>query len=44
MTMMNDENDMSMMNVDENVMNDIKYYVGTLDILEYWDPPIPSII
>jgi hypothetical protein len=33
MEMMNDDNDMSMMNVDANV-DDLKYYVGTSDILE----------
>jgi hypothetical protein len=33
MEMMNDDNEMSIMNVDVN-MDDIKYYVGTSDILE----------
>jgi hypothetical protein len=33
MAMMNDENETCMMNVDENV-DDLKDYVGTLDILE----------
>jgi len=33
MEMMNDDNDTSMMNVDANV-GDLKYYVGTSDILE----------
>jgi hypothetical protein len=33
MEMMNDDNEMSIMNVDVN-MDDIEYYVGTSDILE----------
>ena len=33
MEMKNDENEMPIMNVDAN-MDDIKYYVGTSDILE----------
>ena len=41
MEMMNDDNDTSIMNVDAN-MDDLKYYVETLDILESWNPPILS--
>jgi hypothetical protein len=33
MEMMNDDNEMSIMNIDVK-MNDLKYYVGTSDILE----------
>jgi hypothetical protein len=33
MEMKNDDNDMSMMKIDANVLDDIKYYVGTLDVL-----------
>jgi hypothetical protein len=36
-----DNNEMSIMNVDAN-MDDLKIYVGTLDILESLNPPIPS--
>ena len=39
--MMNDDNETSIMKVDEN-MDDIKDYVGTSDILESWNPPISS--
>ena len=42
MEMTNDDNDMSMMNVDANILDDIKYYVGKSDILESWNPLIPS--
>jgi hypothetical protein len=42
MEMMNDDNDMSMMNVDENVLDDLKDYVGTSYILESLNPPILS--
>ena len=41
MAMTNDDNEMSIMNVDAN-MEDLKDYVGTSDILESWNPPIPS--
>jgi hypothetical protein len=34
MEMANDDNDTSMMNIDANVLDDLKDYVGTLDILE----------
>jgi len=38
----NDENETSIINVDAN-MDDLKDYVGTSDILESWNPPIPSM-
>jgi hypothetical protein len=42
MKMMNDDNEKSIiLNVDAN-MDDIKYYVGTSNILKYQNPPIPS--
>ena len=41
MEMMNDNNKTSIMKVDVNT-NDIKYYVGTSDILESLNPPITS--
>jgi hypothetical protein len=34
MEMTNDDNDMSMMNIDANVLDYIKYFVGTSNILE----------
>jgi hypothetical protein len=42
MSMMNDDNETSIiLNVDAN-MDDLKYYVGTSNILKYQNPPIPS--
>jgi len=41
MAMKNDDNETSIMNVDAN-MDDLKYYMGTSDILESWNPSIPS--
>ena len=41
MAMTNDDNETFIRNVDEN-MDDLKDYVGTSDILESWNPPIPS--
>ena len=40
--MPNDDNDTSMMNVNENVLDYLKDYLGTSDILESWNPPIIS--
>ena len=41
--MSNDDNERcNMMNVDENV-GDLKKYVGTSYILNYLNPPVPSI-
>jgi hypothetical protein len=34
MAMLNDDNDMSMMNIDANILYDIKDYVGTSNTLE----------
>jgi hypothetical protein len=34
MEMTNDDNDTSMMNIDENVLDNLKDYVGKSDILE----------
>ena len=41
METMNDDNETFIMNVDAN-MDDLKDYVGTSNILESWNPPIPS--
>jgi hypothetical protein len=42
MEMKNDDNETSIiLNVDAN-MDDLKYYVGTSNILESRNPPIPS--
>ena len=42
MEMTNDDNDTSMMNIDAHVLYDLKYYVGTSNILKSWNSPIPS--